>query len=642
MVAQSGGDSRRARWRLILSGSITAVVAVAALALLPSVLNLVLSFARTLLPWWFRAGAPFGLLFAAAALLLIQPGRGRLGTRTAGFWRRVEEVSGRLTGGLLPAVASIVVVCELAAWAPHYLTWPWWVDTDHFALSALSWEAGILPYRDLLDFNFPGPIYIMWLLGKLFGWGRTWAVQGWDVACLLALGWALVAWSRKLFKSALPGLTGYLAVLYYYLGLDCSQVSQRDWSVPLFVALALLALQARPGRLSRLGAALAFALALAYRPYAVLFFPALISGVEDGARRSEEPLRRGAVPLARWALLAATCSVLAFTPLLVAGVADDFLNGLTHLRPGGTYNRLTLANFAERISESPFAWRTFAVLVSLTALATAGPARFRRMSRTMVLALVGGVVYRPLSPIAHEYLFHPEALLLAVTAGFVAGVVMATPGISEAGKAFWAVGTIVWIVQGVPQFCSIDRSLEAVVALARGVPPARPPLGTRLISRAPPTAGSYSWDDYVAMLDYVRAHTGEETRVATVLRQFPFPPVNGPVGRLTPFPSASGIFWLRWVNPAKEEHFRASLEAATDAVVVWSPDEPATHLSLRLPLLIDTIRRCYRLEAAFGGFEVWRRVPTGQPNALRSKARLLGTPVSASSFPSNSSETQPR
>lgn len=71
----------------------------------------------------------------------------------------------------------IVAFCLafLATWLPHYLLWPWSRDADTFATLAQSWDAGIRPYRDIRGYNFPGAIYLSWLLGKSFGWGRTWA-----------------------------------------------------------------------------------------------------------------------------------------------------------------------------------------------------------------------------------------------------------------------------------------------------------------------------------------------------------------------------------------------------------------------------------------------------------------------------------
>ena len=77
-------------------------------------------------------------------------------------------LDGPLSGG-----AHCFSAVPAPVWIPHYLTWPWFADHDVFATLALGWEHGQLPYRDLSGNNFPGSIYLFWLLGKLFGWGRT-------------------------------------------------------------------------------------------------------------------------------------------------------------------------------------------------------------------------------------------------------------------------------------------------------------------------------------------------------------------------------------------------------------------------------------------------------------------------------------
>src|SRR5699024_5611566 len=74
-----------------------------------------------------------------------------------------------------PLVLALVGLClfQLGTWIPHYLTWPYWADHDVFATIAQGWDDGLLPYRTLRCNNFPGTIYLFWILGKTFGWGRT-------------------------------------------------------------------------------------------------------------------------------------------------------------------------------------------------------------------------------------------------------------------------------------------------------------------------------------------------------------------------------------------------------------------------------------------------------------------------------------
>src|SRR4051794_40997536 len=185
----------------------------------------------------------------------------------------VERGAAWLLNG--PMTVALVALCgvQLATWVPHYLTWPWFADHDVFATLALGWEHGQLPYRDLAGNNFPGTVYLFWILGKLFGWGRTmpfWAV---DVAFLLGLGATLVTWSRRRFGHCLPGVVGYATFLTYSLSLDFSQAGQRDWHGPFFMVEGLLLTDAYPGRWSRRFSALTAAIAFSIRPQVILFLP---------------------------------------------------------------------------------------------------------------------------------------------------------------------------------------------------------------------------------------------------------------------------------------------------------------------------------------------------------------------------------
>src|SRR5947208_2370104 len=106
-----------------------------------------------------------------------------------------ERVPAWLLNG--PSTVALGALCcvQLATWMPHYLTWPWFADHDVFATLALGWEHGQLPYRDLACNNFPGTVYLFWIVGKLFGWGRTVPFYAVDVALVLILGATLLGWS---------------------------------------------------------------------------------------------------------------------------------------------------------------------------------------------------------------------------------------------------------------------------------------------------------------------------------------------------------------------------------------------------------------------------------------------------------------
>jgi hypothetical protein len=130
-------------------------------------------------------------------------------------WVRAEGLGAAAPRRLLVTALAVVDGVLLASWIPHYLTWPWWPDLDAFAVLAQAWEVGLLPYRDMAAFNFPGQIYLMWALGKVFGWGRTAPFYALDAGLVVTLGLALVMWSRRRFSTVLPGLVGSTAFLGY-------------------------------------------------------------------------------------------------------------------------------------------------------------------------------------------------------------------------------------------------------------------------------------------------------------------------------------------------------------------------------------------------------------------------------------------
>ena len=597
----------RARLGKLLLLSAAGTLAAGVVALLPTLVDWSGSTLKLLVPGQVRGWLPLAGVAALAAVLAARPAR-LAGVRVApAFWEATERASAWWLNGPLTALVAAAGLAMLAGWVPHYLTWPWWADLDHFGVAALSWDAGLAPYRDRLDYNFPGPTYVMWLLGKTAGWGRTAPAYAFDAGTLLALGAAEVAWSRRVFGRALPGALGYVAFLGYYLSLDCAQVAQRDWYSTVLVVLGLFALEAWPGRRGRLASALAFGLASSFRPYTVLFLPAIASAVGEGS--GGRPRRAAG----EWAVGAVLATALAFAPVWATGLGDDFLRNLRYLRAGGPYNQATPALAAERLLTVLTDWRPVWMLAALGFLAGVGPPRFAKTSRTWLLALAGAVVYKPVSPHAHDYLDIPITLILSVTLAVAAGAVLA----SETGRRLDATRLAAVVALGLafvpqwPRFSEFGASARSVRAWATGRPTADPPPGNVGYQHPAGSRANYAWADYLAVLDYLRAHTTRRTLVANVLRNHPLPPVNGPAGRLSPFPAVAGLLWMRWLGNGLEGEFCRGLEAADDAVVVWSPDESAVMPNLALPGLDATIRRNYAFEARFGAFEVWRRKPRG-------------------------------
>jgi hypothetical protein len=521
---------------------------------------------------------------------------------------RLDDLAGRALAGGLSRALAVAGAVMLASWAPHYLTWPWFRDLDTFAVIAQSWDAGVRPYRDITGYNFPGQTYLHWAIGKAVGWGHTPAFYAADVAFLLALGLVLVAWSRRRLGGPLPGLVAYLAFLHYYLGLEYSQVAQRDWQAACLVALGLLASQAWPGRAGRLAAASATGFALAFRPHVVLFLPAMVSAIDEGERRPEEPWSRAAPGVAEWALAFALCAALAFAPLVLGGIFEDFVRGLRVAAYGGPYSRATSRGMLRAWGQGLRAEWGGAGLAACLLLWVVGPPEGRRRARTWALALLGASAYKPVHPVQHTYLGHPLALVGAVAAALVVERVLTARLLDRPVKLLVIALILYEVMPEVPRFCLPLDSLKAIGPLARGEEPVEPPPGSyEWFPRVPGESRNYRWDHYRATLAYLRRATRPTTLVANVLRRYPFPAVNGPTGRLSPFRAESGICWMWLVDLDLDAPFAAALERAEDAVVVWAPEEVVPQPRLQLPRVTAVIRRLYRREARFGNIEVWRR-----------------------------------
>ncbi len=488
---------------------------------------------------------------------------------------------------------GLVVLIQLGSWLPHYLTWPYWADHDVFANAARAWDLGEKPYRDVRQNNFPGTIYLFYLLGKTLGWGRPWAFHAFDSTLLLAFVGLLIAWSRRMFGRALPGLVGSLAFLSYYLSLDYCHTAQRDWQGPALAVMALLITQAWPGRAARLTSAPLAAMAFSIRPQVVLFLPALLVEVSTAGERGHS-LRRGVLWLATFAAFAA----LAFVPLLANGIFGDFLQSLRRVAFGSTYNKVIPASVAKGwlLQASAFRWLVVPGAILLLSHRT----EHAKSARAWLLALAGASFYKPLSPMAHSYLDIPLVLAWSVNLAVLAGLIVATSNVPSTIKLACVLALLGMGTTTVrPEFCVVGPNLRAWSTLRSGLEPEDVPPGYRHGSVA--TSAFYPWSDYRAALLYLRAHTNPSTKVANALKGDPA--IASEVDRLSAFPAES-IAWLRMVDPRDEPAFVESLERSTDSVVLWSPGELGPDPSSPDSQIEAAIRRLYRFEARFGTIEV--------------------------------------
>ena len=101
--------------------------------------------------------------------------------------------------------------------------------------------------------------------------------------------------------------------------------------------------------------------------------------------------------------------------------------------------------------------------------------------------------------------------------------------------------------------------------------------------------------------------TSPQTLVANAFNRFPYLPINGPTGRLSPFRAESGICWMCFVDIDLDSEFAQALEAATDSVVVWEPDQLDIDPRIKVKRLNAVIRELYQPAARFGTFEIWTR-----------------------------------
>ncbi|MDR3637384.1 MAG: hypothetical protein P4L84_26505 [Isosphaeraceae bacterium] len=517
-----------------------------------------------------------------------------------------DRLADELLRGWLAAALSVMFLVQFAGWLPHYLTWPWWPDCDVFASLALGWHRGVLPYRDLTCNNFPGTVYVYWVVGRLFGWGWNPAINTFDAGLLVGLGVVVLAWSHRRLGGFLPGVVGFASFASYYFGLDYSLVAQRDWQGPCIAVAALLILDGWPGHATRWLSAFGLAFAFAIRPQVVLLGPAFLLAIDDGRRRCEEErgetanLLRTLPAMFEWGGAVVVGLVLAFVPLALAGLMGDFLTSLHHLAYGGSYNRNGPVSIAKRLLQEFMPLSSFCIPALVLLLASRGERRTRRIVATVLTAYLFVALYKPLSPIPAPYLDTPLRLIWSLNLALIVAMVMSLEPLVPALRLATVLAILPLGITTQPRFCEASRALQAVRDLRSQGEPEQTPAGyTHSYLRSP-----YPWSDYRKVLAYLRSHTGQATRVANALKHDPA--ITGPAGRVPAF-SAESLAWLRLVNPADEPRFVESLERATDSVVVWSPREAGNGEKPLVPSLFAAIERLYEPEARFGVIEVWRR-----------------------------------
>jgi hypothetical protein len=134
----------------------------------------------------------------------------------------------------------------LALTAVFAATWRYYHDAPIFYyISLLIEKFGLVPYRDIFEYNMPGTYFACLLIGRLTGYSEL-GVRILDyvlLAAYISLGWL---WMRKL--SGWAGLMGGIAWGLAYLALGPTAMMQREYMMMLPILCGLAAYSNLPAQ----------------------------------------------------------------------------------------------------------------------------------------------------------------------------------------------------------------------------------------------------------------------------------------------------------------------------------------------------------------------------------------------------------
>ena len=520
-----------------------------------------------------------------------------------------DWLPGALLRWVLTPLVAFWCVFLVLTWLPSYLTWPWQNDSEHFAMLAQLWDSDKLPYRDMFSTQFPGEIYIHYLLGKVFGWGNTVAFYAFDAALVIAFGFLLVAWGRRQIGSLLPGLIGFSTFLLFYVSQNTMVAGEREWHAAFLAMCSLLLLGLGPGHTLRTLSAVAFGLALVVRPQVVLLLPALLLALDGWARAVGESWGRTLVAVLGWGAVAAAVTAAAFLPVVWAGVLGDFLSCVKELvQP--PYNTTSPGQVLIRMSpqKHPLVLLAATALIMLLWDRTGGEQR--RHAWVVLAAMVGALFYAAISPIWNAYYAIPQVAAASLGVTYLVTQVLRYGGRpTRLTVAAVALSFLFFGASAKPlSFKALRPGTEtyglmtAVRVLRAGDLPPSTPLGY---------FSPYPWADHRALMAYLRGHTTPQTLVANLLVEHTSA-VTSEIPRLTALPVDSNCLGMYRIASLVARD-TAALETTTGAsVVLWDPT-CLLGRSAEFSRLFDTVRRLFQFEARFGSLEVWRRQPERDP-----------------------------
>ncbi len=515
------------------------------------------------------------------------------------------------------ALATWCVLCFLV-WLPSYLSLPLFTDHDHFAMLAQDWDTGVRPYAEHKTNQFPGEIYWFWAHGKLFGWGDARSFYAIDALLLAGFLLLLVGWSVREWGRALYGWIGAAGFLAYYLSQNYTITGQREWHVVVLLAIAFLSPRLQRGQAGWVASALAFGLAMLFRPQAILTLPGLLltlCGLELAPSGAEDAGRRGR--LLRWCAFAAIPLVLGFLPLLLQGVLDDFVREFYATRLGIARGFDTGSAWRQRfLTQRLLASRHpgyYLAPLALLLLSVREPAGRRSFLAGLALGALGAWFYQVTSPVAHEYYELPMRGMLALNAVALGGVL--DRRLARTDLALLATVALLLATEWAPRPTHI-----ALVAARRGLASLRDGRPVAIPPRAFVDFPDYEWADLEAAIAHVRATTAPTTRVASLNHS------KRAIVSAIPRPAAVPVDYLMLVltEGRNQELVASALRQSQDAVVLWNP----TVEKAERPWLADlfaVVESEYALDRAFGLIEVWRRrgsEPSPAPDSEDARAPL--------------------
>ena len=141
-----------------------------------------------------------------------------------------------VSAGLVSGLVCLVVV--LVAFTPLFVCMPLWVDATHYDVCARNLLEGGVHYRDTLDPNFPGVVWIHVAVRQVLGWSSE-ALRAFDLA--IFSGIVCLVWRLLIVAAAAPVVRAWAAVALYgfYFSLPETCHCQRDVWMLFFAMLAL-------------------------------------------------------------------------------------------------------------------------------------------------------------------------------------------------------------------------------------------------------------------------------------------------------------------------------------------------------------------------------------------------------------------